>query len=357
MPYMRSILTLLLLEVGLLASAAQAQAASVLALPASLLPYNARALVALGFLGRVAPDARTASGQHSTKIWQDFALNGDIQVFDLQIINAFLFIKGKVNGQTGHFMFDSGNPNRVVLNNHFLKLPAGRAAGEGSVGSGQRYSRTFYDTIDSLSLGNGLAYQKLAGIEGNSLGFLEHITPDCLGQIGFGFVDGYILKLDYTQRQLTCYRATSARRASQDFLQGEQVVGVLTYEVRTRPGDPLVHVKVGADDFICEFDTGQQGYVYLSEPQRQLLLAQQRLVLLAARDGDEQPCTLRGVDFGQGLKLDLHAIYVKNTHNRGLEKALSITEPNFLSLGYAFFNQFTTIWDTQAHKMYLCQPR
>lgn len=286
-----------------------------------------------------------------------FRLSGDVQTFPLRLIDAFPFIEGEVNGQPGKFMFDTGNADDLDLNSHLLKLPAGRPLGQGSVGSGQRFTRAQYDTIASVSLSNGLAYKNIAGVEGNSYDFLEGITPDCIGQIGFGYVEGYILKIDYTQRVLTCYRQTAARRASQDFLRGERVVAVLDVETRKRPGNVVARVKIGGRDFLCGFDTGQQGQLFLSKPLRQALLAQKLLAPLSVREGDSL-YTIRQVEFGRGVKLDLHALTITPTRNERMDKALGYTqEPNLLTVGYAFLSQFTTIWDAEANKMYLCAPK
>jgi len=40
-----------------------------------------------------------------------------------------------------------------------------------------------------------------------------------------------------------------------------------------------------------------------------------------------------------------------------MDAALAYTEPNLLTVGYAFLSQFTTIWDSEANKMYLCSPK
>jgi hypothetical protein len=283
-----------------------------------------------------------------------FRLSGDVQTFPLRIIDAFAFIEGEVNGRPGKFMFDTGNADDLDLNSHLLKLPAGRALGQGSVGSGQKFTRTQYDTIASVRLSNGLAYKKLLGIEGNSYDFLEGITPDCLGQIGFGYVKGYILKIDYTHRLLTCYKQTAARRTSQDFLRGERVVAVLDVETRRRPGNVVGKIKIGGCDFLCGYDTGQQGRLFLSKAVRQALLAKKLLVPLPVYDGDSL-YTIRQVDFGRGLRLDLHALDVTATRNQAMDKALGYAEePNLLTVGYAFLSQFTTVWDSEANKMYLC---
>jgi hypothetical protein len=286
-----------------------------------------------------------------------FQLSGDVQTFPLRLIDAFPFIEGEVDGQPGKFMFDTGNADDLSLNSHLLKLPAGKVLGEGSVGSGQKFTRTRYDTIASVRLSNGLAYAKLPNVEGNSFDFLESITPDCLGQIGFRYTQGYILKLDYTQRLLTCYRQTAARRASQDFLRGERVVAVLDVETRKRPGNVVAKVKIGSHSFLCGFDTGQQGGIYLGKTLRQALLKQQLLVPLPPTAGDSL-YTIRQVDFGRGVKLDLHAINLNTTRNPAMDEALGYTEePNLLTVGYAFLSQFTTIWDSEANKMYLCAPK
>lgn len=285
-----------------------------------------------------------------------FELRGDVQVFPLRLIDAFPFIEGAVNGQPGKFMFDTGNHSDISLNDHLLKLPTGQQEGHGSVGSGQKFTRTRYDTIASIRLDNGLAYTKLPGIEGNSFDFLEGITPDCIGQIGFGYVKGYIIKLDYTQRQLTCYQQTAARRASKDFLRGEHVVAVLDVETRKRPGNVVGKIKIGGIDFLCGFDTGQQGQLYLTKATRRALLAKRLLVPLSSREGDSL-CTIRQVDFGHGVRVDLHMLNTTARRNKVMDTALAFTEPNLLTVGYAFLSQFTTIWDAEANKMYLCAPQ
>ncbi len=286
-----------------------------------------------------------------------FQLQSDVQVFPLYLINAFPFIEGEVNGQKGKFMFDTGNASTLSLNNHLLKLPTGQARGQGFVASGQRFTRLLHDTIANVSLTGGLAYRNLLRVESNSFDFLESITPDCIGQIGFGYVANYVFKLDYTQRQLTCYRQTPARQVSRDYLRGERVLAVLDIETRKHPGNVLARVRVGGIPFICGFDTGQQGNVYLDAATRQQLLARGVLVPLAEQDGDTT-CTLRAVELARGFKADMHAIYMHSQRNKSLDAALGLTdEPHELHLGYAFLSQFTTIWDTQAGKLYVCAPR
>ena len=286
-----------------------------------------------------------------------FRLSGDIQTFPLRLIDAFPFIEASVNGQAGKLMYDTGNAGTLSLNSHLLKLPAGRLLGHGSVGSGQTYTRSQYDTIAEVQLGNGLRYAKLPGVEGNSLDFLEGITPDCIGQIGFGYTEGYILKLDYTQRRLSCYRQTPARRASQDFLRGERVVTVLDVETRRRPGNVVARATIGGYKFLCGFDTGQQGVLYLTSAVRRALLAKKLLVPLPVYGADSL-CTIRQVDFGHGVNVDLHALDISTARNARMDKALGYTEEaNLLTVGYAFLSQFTTIWDSEANKLYLCAPR
>ncbi len=286
-----------------------------------------------------------------------FQLQGDVQVFPLYLINAFPFIEGKVNGQKGKLMFDTGNAHTLSLNNHLLKLPSGKVKGQGFVASGQTFTRMLHDTIASVSLANGLAYRNLLQIESNSFDFLEGITPDCIGQIGFGYVEGYVLKLDYTQRRLTCYRQTPARQASRDYLRGERVLAVLDIETRKHPGNVLAKIRVGGISFICGFDTGQQGTAYLDTATRHHLLAQGVLVPLTEQDGDTT-CTLRAVELVRGFKVDLHALDVLSQRNKPLDAALGLTdEPHELHLGYAFLSQFTTVWDAQAGKLYVCAPR
>jgi len=287
----------------------------------------------------------------------EFKLRGDVQAFSLRLIDAFPFIEGEVNGQKGKFMFDTGNSLTLIPNNHLLKLPPGQPLGQGFTGSGQHFTRMLHDTIARVSLSNGLSYQDLLKIQSIPFDFLEQLTPDCIGQIGFGYVEGYILKLDYAQRQLTCYQQTAARQASRDYLRGERVVAVLDIETRKRPGNVLAKVRIGGIPFLCNFDTGQQGGIYLDPATRRTLLAQRALVLLPVHEGDSLG-TLRAVELAAGFKIDAHAINLMSERNKPMDATLGLTnEPHVMSLGYAFLSQFTTIWDSQAGKMYVCAPK
>lgn len=132
---------------------------------------------------------------------------------------------------------------------------------------------------------------------------------------------------------------------------------MLNIETRQHPGNVLAKVRIGGIHFICGFDTGQQGNVYLDQATRRTLLAKGLLVSLPEQDGDSL-CTLRSVVLSPGFQTDMHAIYVHTLRNKPLDAALGLTdEPHELHLGYAFLSQFTTIWDAQAGKMYLCVPK
>lgn len=283
-------------------------------------------------------------------------LHGDIQAFPLTLVNAFPFITAEVNGQKGKFMFDTGTDEALFLNSHRLALKPGQQLGAGKMGSGQAFTRTVQDTVAEVKFANGLTYRNLLGIRSANLDFLEnHITPDCIGQIGFKFFTGYLFKLDYTRNQLTFYRDTPQRRASQDFLKGEKVVAVLHFETRALARFPILKVKAGQQELVAHFDTGQYGMLLLSGAARQAL-QRKGLAQLGIDGRQDTVCSLKHVRFAEGLQVDLPALTVfQKAQTTFLSEKLGITELNAIGLGYRFLAQYTTVWDYPGKRIYVLE--
>lgn len=283
--------------------------------------------------------------------------HGDSIVFPITMVNAYPFVSVEVNGIKGKLMFDNGTEAALNLNDNLVNLKAKKRKGKGNFGSGQSFDENITDTIAELKFINGLTYRNLLNIKSAKLDFLQRsITPDLMGFIGYNFFKGYILKLDYLRRKITLYKNTGQRSSSKDFLNGERVLAIINFELRSRPNIPLVHVKIGNTDVLGAFDTGQFGIVQLEENAEKELKAK-GLLIPGGIDG-----------YGEEL-LNVNDIVIDGTFRtnmigtppmslKGTEvfrKALQIEEPSFMCFGYRFLDQYKTVWDYAEKKIYILE--
>jgi hypothetical protein len=284
-------------------------------------------------------------------------LQGDKQTFRIYMVNAFPFIPVTVNGVRGKLMFDTGSGGDLELNSNLIKLKPGKPLGNGNVASGQKFEISMQDTISEVKFDNGLLYHNLLQIKSENLKFLQdRITPDCAGYMGYAFTKGYLFKLDYLRNQVTFYKNTPERQASQDFLKGERTLAVLPFETRRAPNDPIVKLRVGDVDIIGVFDTGQYGMIQLN-PKDEKKLLHSKLLSAAGIDGaGDAISTLRNVNTVGNFKFDLPALnYYPHNPPMPFKKSLQITEENMITLGYRFLSQFKTVWDYEHKKIYILQ--
>jgi len=289
-------------------------------------------------------------------IYRNYALlHGDIQEFPLTLINAYPFLDASVNGVRGKFMFDTGNLNALTLNSHAVPLKAGKLLGTGNVGSGQTFSTFIQDTVNEVRLGGGLIYQNLLQIESENMDFLQdHITPDCLGQIGFGFFKGYLFKLDYFRNKIIFYKVTQRRRITRDFLNGEHVIGKIRFEVRKRKNTPLIRLKIGPYLYIGAFDTGQYGLIQSPEKIETYLIRHHLLQNAGVTGRGDTIQNLRLATSTGGFRFDLPGLERIPSNNILVQKrGMGITESNLVNLGFRFLNQFTTVWDYDRRVIYI----
>lgn len=284
-------------------------------------------------------------------------LHDDVVAFPITIVNAFPFISGEVNGIKGKFMFDTGNQNALEINDNMVKLPKKKADGKGKVGSGQEFKVNINDTIAEVKLSKGYTYHNLVRIKSGNFDFLQnHITPDCIGYIGHDFFKGYLVKLDYLRRRITFYKNTAERKSSKDFLKGEKVLGIINFETRKLSNHPLVRVKIGDAEMIGAFDTGQYGSLQLDD-KVQKSLAAKSLVVSAGKDAyDNDMLTVNDIVLDGTFKTNLKGLNTDTfEETEHVRKALGITETSMLDIGYRFLDQYTTVWDYEAKKIYILE--
>jgi hypothetical protein len=127
----------------------------------------------------------------------------------LAIILDWPFIDGAINGAKGRWMFDTGNGGSRRLHSKKVLGIESKTIGKGFVSSGQKYEVLEYPVIDQIKVGDNV-YNSLKNVTGNNYEFLEQITTEVIGQIGFSFFDGYDMKIDYLRSELTFYKQKQA---------------------------------------------------------------------------------------------------------------------------------------------------
>ncbi len=160
----------------------------------------------------------------------------------LTIVKEFVFLHADIDGTQGKIMFDTGTPETLVLNDHFLtRLSNGKFAGHAQVDSGQSYTETIRDCVHSVRI-PGFTSGNIPWIESNDLGFIEKdITSYFMGFIGYGAYSGYAFELDYNRRELNLER--NARGSRPALLDEKKILATLPFTTRRRANDPLISVK------------------------------------------------------------------------------------------------------------------
>lgn len=283
-------------------------------------------------------------------------LHGDSIIFPITLTNAFPLISGEVNGIKGKFMFDTGSPTTISINDNFLSLPGKKEVGKGVVGSGQSYMKNTNDTIYSIKLPSGLEYNDLLNIESGNYNWLqEKITPDFIGYIGYAFFKGYIFKLDYLKRKITFYKNTESRKLSKDFLKGEKILATIYFETRNLPNHPFVKLKIGDVNVIASFDTGQYGLLCLGDEAKEILEKKSLVQSIGTDAYDDSLININEIEI-QGMKISVKGIYpITFEQTLPFRKAIGITESNYMSIGYRFFDQYKTVWDYEGKKIYILE--
>ncbi|PWV56835.1 hypothetical protein C7475_1011353 [Chitinophaga sp. S165] len=299
-----------------------------------------------------------ALGQLSTEqVYEHIPIfHGDSIVFPITMVNAYPFVSVEVNGIKGKLMFDNGTEAALNLNDNLVNLKT-KKKGKGNFGSGQSFDENISDTIAELKFTNGLTYRNLLNIKSAKLDFLQRsITPDLMGFIGYNFFKGYILKLDYLRRKITLYKNTEQRSSSKDFLNGERVIAIINFELRSRPNIPLVHVKIGDTDVLGAFDTGQFGIIQFEENVEKELKAKGLLVSGGIDGYGEELFNVNDVVIDGTFKTNV--IGTPPMSRKGTDvfrKALQVEEPSFMCFGYRFLDQYKTVWDYAEKKIYILE--
>jgi hypothetical protein len=141
--------------------------------------------------------SETGKKVSSEEIAPSFRLTEDKVTLPLVLVDGFPFVEAEILGVKGKLMLDTGARDALALNDHKIPLTGGNAYGKGAVGSGQTFNVTLNAEINEVKLTGYKSYTKITTVKSSNAEFLEAVTPDFLGWIGYNFWAGYSMKLDY----------------------------------------------------------------------------------------------------------------------------------------------------------------
>jgi hypothetical protein len=293
-----------------------------------------------------APVAVAQEVPSGAKIAPEFRLKGDVVSIPFVMVREFPFVEAKINGVKGKLLLDTGIFEALALNHNHLKLPEGRVIGRGAFGSGQTYEKVLRPSVDNVRVAGGLTYSRVTTFRSQDAAQLERITPDFLGWLGYMFWDGYAVKVDYKASKATFYKG-----GPKAFLRGETVVAAIPFETRALPNNPVLTAKVGDLDFETILDTGQDGNLFADAATLEHLTA---AGAIEPAVGEEDAVDIKAVQFSKGPAIPLARIGTHPIEGAApFAKAIGVSSPRIMSLGYAFLQQYKTVWDYPNKTLYL----
>lgn len=280
-------------------------------------------------------------------------LQGDVVKIPITIVRDWPFIDGEINGVKGKWMFDTGNGEAFSV--HSKKIPgvASEKVGSGFVGSGQKFDVLNYPVIDEVKVGDK-SYKSVKDVRGNNYDFLEPITPDVIGQIGFKFFEGYDLKIDYLKNELTFYKQKAGVENWKDIKKDKNYITSLPYFTRKLENHPMINVKHKGVDFLATFDTGGGQGTFTMEDVNFENFTKNGDLETFLEDG-ETLYNFKDIKINDRLKVNLHGLYKDDVSPSHVP--LQITEKNTVSLDHSFLSQYITIWDTKNKVIHVLQKK
>lgn len=273
----------------------------------------------------------------------EFRLTGDSVIIPFTMVREFPFVQGQVAGVPGKFLLDTGARDALALNHHRIPMEGGISVGTGKFGSGQTYDVLLHARSGAVEAGP-VKFSSVTNVTSQDASQLERITPDFLGWIGYYAWSGYALKMDYKAGIATFYKGGPTQ-----FLRGETVLAAIPYEARKLDNNPIFLTKVGGVSFETVLDTGQYGRVFTDATTQSEL---ERGGWLRRSAADPDGFDVKGIQFPGGVDVSLTNMEVDHDGFPAAQP-LGMESANILSLGYAFLQQYKTVWDFPHRTIYL----
>lgn len=267
------------------------------------------------------------------------------------LVDGFILVEAEINGKRGKLMFDTGNPNNLLLNNNYLELNKGNKISSGMVGSGQKIE-VYQDEVNSVNL--GLDYKMGSQIiQHADFSFTQiGITSDMMGFLGYDFIKDYEFMIDYDNQIIEMYLISENQENK--FYNEDDIVVELNFSTPFMPNIPYVDFVCNGKKITANFDTGNQGNLNLSKNK----------IKEFVKSGIINEIQSNGV-YGQSAKVTKYTIDDLNYNSVKLDKIKSMMNnkesgiPNTkeskfdVGVGYQFLKNYRSIWNFSTKKIIL----
>jgi hypothetical protein len=255
------------------------------------------------------------------------------------LVDGYILIDGEVNNKSGKFMFDTGTPFAIFLNNHFVPLTNDVYQSKGSAASGQSIIVYAQNYVDSVKILDQLQFQHVKLVPHADFGFIEEgAVQNYLGFIGHGFNKDYLFIIDYDKQTIDLFLSTQEHDELPNVIKQDKLVAKLDFSSRGDGRIPEVEFTIGSSTITGKFDTGNQGTLTLTKAMKDKLESEGYL-LTESRDywygaQESHPAgVLKKLSYQNKILTDIHNLRI------------SIGEVNEIGLGYQFLKNYVSAWD------------
>ncbi|UPG85966.1 hypothetical protein L2Y94_00960 [Luteibacter aegosomatis] len=276
----------------------------------------------------------------------EFRLKSRVLELPLHEVKGYPFVEMTVGGRQAKFMVDTGAETALALNTRRFPLRDARVVSRGHFGSGQSFDVLHVPVVEDIRLGP-IQLREVHDVQAQDASQLERITPDFGGWIGYHFWGEGALKLSYASHRVTFYPRADAGKA----IDGENVVCAIHFRTRKLVNHPIVSLRLGSQDVVVSFDSGQYGAIFASDDVAKRLVGEGVLAPSAKDTYD-----LKRLDLGCGANLHVDGLPLVTRPFPAAED-IGMTEPNVMTLGYGLFKQYDSVWDFTSHTLYLLAPK
>lgn len=250
-----------------------------------------------------------------------------------------------VNGAKGRMMFDNGTPEALFLNRDAAGLTEGTFVAEGKAASGQTITVRLHDA-PQVEIA-GLPFTTAAKLPSGDFGFAEAaFGSDFMGFIGAPMVEPGAFTLDYRRRTLTLLRVGPDGALTVAAPAPDEIAAEIAFAM-VRGEQPTTAAFVGAMPLALDFDTGDNGTLYLRPETRARLLDEGVL-----REGP-QGAVLTTLTLGGARFSD---IAVRLVEAGGPQDVRRWPGSDFLRLGALFLADHPSLWNFPARRLILLEP-
>jgi hypothetical protein len=262
-----------------------------------------------------------------------------------EVVDQRPMLAARIAGTSGRMMFDTGTPEVVFLNREALALPEGKVVGKGFAASGQPIEVHLHDAPPVEIAGQAVVTGPV--VASGNFGFVESAYgADYLGFIGMPAVGGGAFVLDYGRNLLTVLATDADGTLREPPPAAADVMAHLTFSLIDGE-QPTTGAFIGTLPVVLDFDTGDQGTLFLRTETQTRLLADGNLV--ATGTG----AVLTGVTFGGTTFSDLA---VRLVEAGGPEDKRPWPGSDGLRLGADFLSGHPSLWNMPAGTITLLRP-